>query len=87
MWDVAAHCLENGFNADEEELFLKTYFGKNPTHSEKMRILINKIYQDFLWSIWTKVKEASGDDFGSYGIDRFNRAKNNLKRLAKELGV
>lgn len=28
MWDIAAHCLENGFNADEEELFLKIYFGK-----------------------------------------------------------
>lgn len=87
MWDIAAHCLENGFNADEEELFLKIYFGKNPSPSEKVRILINKIYQDFLWSIWTKVKEASGDDFGSYGIDRFNRAKNNLKRLTEELGA
>ena len=25
-----------------------------------------------------KIKEACGDDFGTYGIDRFNRAKTNL---------
>ena len=47
--------------------------------------LINKIYQDFLWSLWTKVKEASGDDFGNYGIERYNRAKENLNLLAEKL--
>ena len=85
MWDVAAHCLENGFNSDEEELFLKTYFKQEPKRSYKTRVLVNKIYQDFLWSLWTKVKEASGDDFGDYGINRYNRAKENLKLLAEKL--
>ena len=83
MWDVAAHCLENGFSDDEEELFLKTYFKKDPEENYKIRVLINKIYQDFLWSLWTLVKEASGDDFGTYGIDRYNRAKFNLELLEK----
>lgn len=81
MWDVAAHCLENGFSQDEEELFLKTYFKKDPEENHKIRVLINKIYQDFLWSLWTLVKEASGDDFGTYGIDRYNRARFNLELL------
>ena len=85
MWDVAAHCLENGFNSDEEELFLKTYFKQEPKEAYKTRVLINKIYQDFLWSLWTKVKEASGDDFGDYGIERYNRAKENLKLLVDQL--
>lgn len=83
MWDVAAHCLENGFSEEEEELFLKTYFKMKPKENEKIRVLINKVYQDFLWSLWTKVKEASGDDFGTYGIDRYNRAKQNLALLEK----
>ena len=83
MWDVAAHCLENGFSDDEEELFLKTYFKKDPEENYKIRVLINKIYQDFLWSLWTLVKEASGDDFGTYGIDRYNRSKFNLELLEK----
>ena len=46
---------------------------------------MNKICQDFLWAVWTLVKEAEGDDFGSYGVDRFNRAKANLDLLFKEL--
>ena len=87
MWDVAAHCLENDFNEDEEEIFLKTYFNSVPNESYKIRVLINKIFQDFLWSLWTKVKEASGDDFGTYGIERYNRAKQNLNKLNEKLGA
>ncbi|MBU3138152.1 phosphotransferase [Clostridium gasigenes] len=78
MWDLSSYCLENEFSEDEEELFLNIYFEGDIEDKYKTRILINKIYQDFLWSIWTNIKEASGDDFGSYGIDRYNRAKSNL---------
>lgn len=84
MWDLAAHSLENSFNDDEEELFLKIYFNGKLEEKYKERILINKIYQDFLWSIWTNIKEAKGDDFGSYGIDRYNRAKKNLNIMLGE---
>jgi thiamine kinase-like enzyme len=78
MWDLAAHSLECNFSEDDEELFLKLYFGKAPEEKYRKRIIINKICQDFLWSIWTNIKEAKGDDFGTYGIDRYNRAKKNL---------
>ncbi|MBL4932619.1 phosphotransferase [Clostridium paridis] len=81
MWDLAAHSLESGFNENEEELFLRLYFDGEPKEKYRKRILINKILQDFLWSIWTIIKEAKGDNFGSYGIDRFNRAKENLTRI------
>ena len=84
MWDIAAHSLENNFTEDEEELFLKIYFKGNVEEKYKKRILINKIYQDFLWSIWTNIKEAKGDDFGSYGLDRYNRAKKNLNIILGE---
>ena len=79
MWDLAAHCLENNFSEDEEELFLKLYFEGEVEEKYKKRVLINKVYQDFLWSTWTNIKEAKGDDFGTYGIDRYNRAKSNLE--------
>jgi thiamine kinase-like enzyme len=81
MWDLAAHSLECGFSEDDEELFLQTYFGALPDENIRKRILIHKICQDFLWSIWTNIKEAKGDDFGTYGIDRYNRAKKNLQLL------
>lgn len=85
MWDLAAHSLENGFTEDEEELFLKLYFEGKIEEKYRKRILINKVYQDFLWSIWTKIKEAKGDDFGTYGIDRYNRAKTNLRIILGEM--
>lgn len=85
MWDLAAHSIECNFTSDEEELFLNLYFKGNADKGSRLRILMNKICQDFLWAVWTLVKEAEGDDFGSYGIDRFNRAKSNLNLLWDEL--
>lgn len=32
-------------------------------------------------AVWTLIKEAEGDDFGTYGIDRYNRAKEYLMKL------
>lgn len=82
MWDLAAHIIECDFDEDEEELFLQKYFNIDYVEEKyKRKILIYKICQDFLWSLWTNIKEAKGDDFGSYGIDRYNRAKENLLKL------
>ena len=64
-----------------KDYYLKTYFKGNVEDKYTKRILINKIYQDFLWSIWTTIKEANGDYFGQYGINRYNRAKENLKKV------
>ncbi|MFD0767757.1 winged helix-turn-helix transcriptional regulator [Bacillus sp. CGMCC 1.60114] len=79
MWDLAAHSLECDFSPEEEELFLDYYFNGNVEEEHKTRILMNKIFQDFLWSIWTNIKEAKGSDFGTYGIDRYNRAKKHIQ--------
>src|SRR5699024_115602 len=69
MWDLAAHIIECDFDEDEEELFLQKYYNTDYIEGKyKRKILIYKICQDFLWSIWTNIKEAKGDDFGSYGI-------------------
>ena len=85
MWDLAAHSIECDFSESDEELFLSLYFNNNVEEKDKIRILIYKICQDFLWSLWTILKEAQGDDFGSYGIDRYNRGKKNLDLLDRTL--
>ena len=74
---------ECGFTEEDEELFLSTYFEGEVEERYKTKILIFKICQDFLWSIWTNIKEAEGDDFGDYGITRYNRAKSNLNKILK----
>lgn len=74
MWDLAAHLLESGFTREEEELFLAYYFEGTPHDTFREKIAIYKMMQDILWSIWTVLKEAKGEMFGTYGRDRLNRA-------------
>lgn len=81
MWDLAAISIESKMSKENEDKLLNYYFGRKPTKEEKLRIHINKIYQDFLWSIWTILKEAKGVTFGSYGIDRFNNVKQRLGEI------
>lgn len=87
IFDLAAHSLECDFSEEDEELFLRLYFEVDEiSESIQIRMLMNKIFQDFLWSIWTIIKETKGDDFGTYGIDRYNRARKNLENpLIKEI--
>lgn len=83
MWDLAAHSLESNFNEKEEKIFLENYFEKNIKKEDILRIECYKILQDFLWSIWTILKEENGDDFGSYGVDRYTRGILKLKEIIK----
>ena len=78
-WDIATLTLE-GFTEEEEILLLEMYLGGKVTKEVRKRILINKVFQDFLWAVWTIYKESCGDDFGPYGIDRYNRARRNINK-------
>lgn len=81
MADFAALFIEAGFEKENEDYILDKYFdGKIPVEVHE-KILCYQILWDYLWAQWTVIKEAKGDDFGSYGRDRFNRAKANLKRI------
>ena len=78
MWDLAALFIESNYRKSEEGDFFKYYYSeKAPVSIAK--IMIYKILQDFLWSLWTIYKEEQGAEFGSYGQDRYNRCLKNLK--------
>ncbi len=79
LWDVAAFSLEAGLSPEKEKLFYQAYFLRAPTKVEREKLLMHKIFQDYLWSIWTLFKEEKGDDFGLYGRHRFERAKENIQ--------
>lgn len=79
MWDLATHSLESNLTLYEEKIFLQSYFDSDIKEENILRIEIYKILQDFLWSIWTILKEENGDDFGLYGINRYNRSISKLK--------
>ena len=81
MADFAALFIEAGFTKENQDFMLERYFkGEIPKNAHK-KILCYMILWDYLWAEWTVIKEANGDDFGTYGKDRYNRAIRNLCRI------
>lgn len=73
MWDVAALFFESRLSPESRGAFLKHYaleFGGLDVDVALEKILIYQILQNILWHTWTLVKEADGDDFGTYADDR-----------------
>ena len=60
---------------------LQFYLEDEITKEVRERVLINKIFQDFLWTVWTLYKEGCGEDYGNYGLDMYNRAKKNINKF------
>ena len=81
MADFAALFLESEFPEETQDYFLDKYYSGNVPAGVKERILCYEVLWDALWAQWTVIKEACGDDFGSYGFDRYNRAKTNYNKL------
>ena len=81
MADIAALFLENDFSPENQDYVLTLYFDGQVPKNVMRKILCYQVLWDCLWAQWTVVKEAKGDDFGTYGIDRYNRAVENLKRI------
>lgn len=83
MADFAALFLESGFTQENESFVLSKYFNDGfIPESIPQKILCYQILWDYLWAQWTIIKESKGDDFGSYGRDRYERAILNLTKLA-----
>ena len=83
MADFAALFIEAGFEKENEDYILDKYFEGNIPADAREKILCYQILWDYLWAQWTVIKEAKGDDFGTYGRDRYNRAIENLKKITK----
>ena len=79
VWDLADHSIECNFTDSQERQLLENYYQTNdlPPYIE-LKMLAYKICSDFVWSVWTIFKESRGDDFGSYGRDRLERAAENM---------
>ena len=81
MADFAALFLESDFSIENQVYILNKYFhGNIPEHTYE-KITCYQILWDYLWAQWTVIKEARGDDFGSYGLDRYNRAVAKLEMI------
>lgn len=84
-WDLGAFCLESKFSDEETKEFIRCYFGGLEKQENILKIKIYQICQDFLWTLWTILKEKKGENFGNYGIERYKRAIKGLEGLNYDL--
>jgi thiamine kinase-like enzyme len=82
VWDLAAFSMELGLDTAEETTLLSRYYGSGHNSSElNRRMLLYKIYQDFLWYVWSKIKLFFGQDIFDYANMRYARGVENYSSL------
>lgn len=79
MWDLADLSIEAEYGNREDELLLEVYLNGKIEKEERLRFYANKIYLDFLWSLWGKTRVPyDGDEMEQYAAVRYQRLKKNL---------
>ncbi len=85
MWDLADVSIEADFGDSEDTLLLYKYLGKEPTALDRERFLANKLYLDYLWTLWGKTRVPfDGDEMEQYAAERYDRLKQNIKNFVTE---
>lgn len=80
MWDVADVAIEAHMDEEKSELLLETYLGHKADQGEKMNFIANKIYLDFLWSLWGKTRVPfDGQMMREYALERYERMQKNME--------
>ena len=83
MWDLADVSIEADYGRAEDELLLKEYLGRSATVLDKRRFSANKIYLDYLWTLWGKTRVPfDGEPMEEYALERYIRLKKNIKEFA-----
>lgn len=85
LWDVADVMIEANLNEEEEEAFKTFYFDREASQDEDRRLVMNKVFLDFLWSLWGLQRFSVGeDDMQAYADERYDRMKENLNILLSQ---
>lgn len=79
MWDLADLSIEAGYDTIQDELLLNAYFNREITAYDRRRFWANKIYLDYLWTLWGKTRVPfEGASMELYALERYERLKVNL---------
>lgn len=79
LWDVADIAIEAELDEAKEEFFLQEYFAGRVTDEDRKRYAANKVFIDFLWSLWGKTRVPFEPSTEEYARKRYERMKINLK--------
>ena len=87
MWDVADVAIEVEMDDKQEIDFLEMYLNRPTNKDDVLKFLANKVYLDFLWSLWAKTRVPFDDEMEPYAFDRYERMKVNLGKLEELMSV
>ena len=79
MWDLSDISIEAGFDEKWDRLLLTDYLGHEPTAANMRHFLANKIYVDFLWTLWAKTRVPfDGQPMEDWACERYERMLGNI---------
>lgn len=74
--DLSMFVVYAGFTQEQALNLLRTYLGRDENKEELTLFYAYIASAGYLWSLWTQFKQASGEDFGTYGMDQYSYARN-----------
>jgi len=81
MWDLADVSIEAGFEDEQDYVLIKEYIGAEPTLENKKHFLVNKIYVDYLWTLWAKARVPyDGQPMEDWAVERYTRLKSFIEK-------
>lgn len=82
LWDVVSIGLECDYSEDEEELFLKKYFKRNPSDEQIEKMDVLRVLMDMYWSMWSLSKVSCGEkELYDYSYERYTRGISNFNKM------
>ena len=86
MWDLSCLSIEADYSAEEDDMLLSDYYGREPSLEEKKRFLAAKTYVDYLWTLWGLTRVPfDGEFMQEYADGRYARLKDNIRKY-REMG-
>jgi thiamine kinase-like enzyme len=85
-FDLGDFAVEHPFNYEQEELIIREYCG-SLQNNRLFRMLLHKIISDYWWSVWAMIQTKISKidfDFYTYGNNRFDRMRRNIRNPAFE---
>lgn len=84
MWDLADISIEAAYDKEHDDYLLESYFEREPEIIERKRFIANKIYLDYLWTLWGLTRVPfDGQEMQDYADRRYVRLKKNIENYKK----
>lgn len=83
IWDLADLSIEASYEHCHDEMLLSEYLERKPLLSDWKHFLANKLYVDYLWTLWAKTRVPyDGQPMEDWATERYERLKKNMKEFS-----